>query len=238
MDYSDRMAQVRHNMAGSNALVQEARVVACMGSRMALSLLISAIQPGRQLVAATTTEAEALQKLERLDADVLICTDQLERGSGASLVMAAKRAATSAPVRTLMIVGEPRRTASLRLAMQAGCDGLCLEANIGMGTVLQALSTVGNGGIYIARGLSEHYLGALPGGDGPGLTPLTERELEVLQLVTAGFSNGAIGARLYIGAETVKSHLRRILDKLQARDRTHAAIQAIRIGLVDWPEAG
>lgn len=236
MDYTPLMAQVRHNMTSSNALMEEARVVACMGSRMALSLLISAIRPGHQLVGAATTEAEGMQLLERLRGDVLLCTDQLEQGNGADLVGAARRAPR--PVRTLMLVTQPHRINGIRRAMQAGCDGLCLEANIGMGTVLQALGTVANGGIYIDRGLSEHYLQTLPGPQGGLLNPLTTRELEVLTLLTAGFNNASIGSRLYIGQETVKSHVHRILQKLQARDRTHAAIQGIRLGLVDWPEPG
>jgi DNA-binding NarL/FixJ family response regulator len=65
------------------------------------------------------------------------------------------------------------------------------------------------------------------------LTPLTEREEEVLQLLAEGLSNKDIAARLYLTEGTVKNHISNILGKLQANDRTHAVIRALRHGLVE-----
>lgn len=62
--------------------------------------------------------------------------------------------------------------------------------------------------------------------------PLTDRELEVLELIVAGCSNAEIAERLYITLGTVKSHVRSILNKLCAADRTQAAVRALRSGLV------
>ncbi len=62
--------------------------------------------------------------------------------------------------------------------------------------------------------------------------PLTERELEVLQLIVEGYSNAAIAEHLYITVGTVKTHVRNILNKLCADDRTQAAVRALRSGLV------
>jgi len=62
--------------------------------------------------------------------------------------------------------------------------------------------------------------------------PLTERELEVLQLIVNGCSNAAIAEKLYITVGTVKTHVRNILNKLCADDRTQAAVRALRSGLV------
>ncbi|WP_421657913.1 response regulator [Leptothermofonsia sp. ETS-13] len=62
--------------------------------------------------------------------------------------------------------------------------------------------------------------------------PLTERELEVLQLIVDGHSNAAIAEKLYITVGTVKTHVRNILNKLCADDRTQAAVRALRAGLV------
>ena len=62
--------------------------------------------------------------------------------------------------------------------------------------------------------------------------PLTERELEVLELIVQGYSNAAIAEKLYITVGTVKTHVRNILNKLCADDRTQAAVLALRSGLV------
>jgi DNA-binding NarL/FixJ family response regulator len=65
-----------------------------------------------------------------------------------------------------------------------------------------------------------------------GSTPLTTRELEILELIVAGCSNADISQRLYITIGTVKTHVRNILNKLSADDRTQAAVRALRSGLV------
>ena len=62
--------------------------------------------------------------------------------------------------------------------------------------------------------------------------PLTDRELEVLELIVAGCSNADISNRLYITVGTVKTHVCHILNKLCADDRTQAAVRALRAGLV------
>ncbi len=61
---------------------------------------------------------------------------------------------------------------------------------------------------------------------------LSARELEVLELIAAGHSNKGIGSRLFINEETVKGHVKNILAKLGARDRTHAATLAFRRGII------
>ncbi|MBD1215787.1 MAG: response regulator transcription factor, partial [Aphanizomenon flos-aquae Clear-A1] len=61
---------------------------------------------------------------------------------------------------------------------------------------------------------------------------LTQRELEILELIVGGCSNGQIAEKLYITVGTVKTHVRNILNKLCADDRTQAAVRALRSGLV------
>ena len=60
----------------------------------------------------------------------------------------------------------------------------------------------------------------------------TMREIEVLQLISVGVVNREIGARLYLSEETVKSHVRHLLAKLQARSRAHAVAVGFRRGLI------
>jgi DNA-binding NarL/FixJ family response regulator len=62
---------------------------------------------------------------------------------------------------------------------------------------------------------------------------LTRRETDVLDLIARGLSNGEIGKHLFISDETVKSHVKTLLEKLQARTRAHAVALAFRSGLID-----
>jgi DNA-binding NarL/FixJ family response regulator len=111
-----------------------------------------------------------------------------------------------------------------------------LESQIGLGTVAMALQTVSAGASYMEKGLHQQYFQGFCGlGDAP-LAQLTERELEVLQRMTANATNQEIAADLFISLETVKSHVAQVLHKLACRSRLQAAVKGIRLGLVEWPE--
>lgn len=68
--------------------------------------------------------------------------------------------------------------------------------------------------------------------DSPVSDPLSTRELEILDLIVKGFSNKEIADRIFVSGDTVKTHVSHILKKLSASDRTHAAVKALRGGLV------
>jgi DNA-binding CsgD family transcriptional regulator len=68
---------------------------------------------------------------------------------------------------------------------------------------------------------------------GTGGSALSARELEVLTLISSGFTNTEIGRRLFVSEETVKTHSKKILLKLEARNRAHAGALAVQRGLVE-----
>jgi DNA-binding NarL/FixJ family response regulator len=72
--------------------------------------------------------------------------------------------------------------------------------------------------------------------DEPVIEPLTSREEEVLRLLVEGLSNKEIGARLHLTEGTIKNYVSNVIAKLQANDRTHAVVTALRRGLVDLRE--
>ena len=148
--------------------------------------------------------------------------------------------------RRLMHEPEPPRVLILTMfdddelvyeALRAGASGFLLK-DIRQHELTRAIRTVAGGEAllapHITRKLIESYVSSPPPGAAvpPGLADLTPRELEVLRLVARGLSNAEIGAELFLGETTVKSHVGHILAKLSIRDRVQAVVTAYECGLV------
>jgi DNA-binding NarL/FixJ family response regulator len=234
MDFTPRLAALRQDMAAVQDLLRGGSVVACLGSRLLLTLLACQVDDPGLLVGTVTTAAEGLASVREHRPRFLIVGDELEQGSGVDLVVQTK--ALWPGTHTLLLVSQEQRLHRLRAAVEAGCDGICRESRIGGGTVLAALRTVAAGALYLDSSLADQLRRCAEGTATPR-DALSTREVEVLQELLNGYTNQQIGARLFISADTVKTHLANIIDKLQARDRTHAAVIGLWLGLVDWPEA-
>ena len=94
-------------------------------------------------------------------------------------------------------------------------------------TLIRAIEKVSSGEVYVDPALMPAFL------PGKGDDMLTGREREILQLLADGMSNADVAARLFISQETVKSHVRHILAKLEADTRTHAVAIALRESIID-----
>lgn len=116
-------------------------------------------------------------------------------------------------------------------ALSAGADAYCVKSS-DASTVIDAVRIVAGGGAYFDPRIAHVVLRRL-GAPAPHTgtdSPLTPRELDVLRLIADGIGNVEIGERLHIGLGTVKGHIRDILEKLSAADRTQAAVNALRRG--------
>ena len=122
-------------------------------------------------------------------------------------------------------------------AMAAGASGFLLKTAPPM-QLVDAVRTVTAGEALLAptvtRRLIEEFVRRPPPGDAAPerLAGLTEREREVMALIARGLSNGEIAERLYLSGATVKTHVNRILGKLDLRDRVQAVVLAYETGLV------
>lgn len=138
-------------------------------------------------------------------------------------------------------------------AFAAGADSYCMK-DVSLDSLVEALRVTNDGNAWIDPAIARVVLyqarQSVPDNSAPisktvtinaaepeynqiiEAYPLTERELEVLQLIVDGCSNAAIAEKLYITVGTVKTHVRNILNKLCADDRTQAAVRALRSGLV------
>jgi DNA-binding NarL/FixJ family response regulator len=127
-------------------------------------------------------------------------------------------------------------------ALSAGASGFLLKRTRPE-ELIAAIHTIAAGDSLLSPSVTSRVIERMAGQPPPGtardprLDELTPRETEVLELVARGLSNGEIAARLVIGESTVKTHVKRLLAKLGARDRVQAVIFAYETGLTR-PGAG
>lgn len=123
-------------------------------------------------------------------------------------------------------------------ALSAGASGFLLK-DVTAETLFEAVRVVARGDALltpnVTRRLIDEFVRIRPRINPDRVSGLTAREVDVLRLIAAGRSNAEIGAELYVSSETVKTHVSRILAKLDARDRTQAVIAAYESGIVGPP---
>jgi len=123
-------------------------------------------------------------------------------------------------------------------ALRAGASGFVLK-DVAPADLVAAIRVVAAGDALLAPGVTrrllDRFADRLPPVDdarNAGLAELTEREAEVLKLVSRGLSNREIAERLFLAEPTVKTHVSHVLDKLDLRDRAQAVVLAYELGLV------
>lgn len=234
VDITPRINSLQRVSKQSHSLLRRSRTVVASADRVLITSWVGWFDCLGPLVGAATGENETLSCLESSNADLLICTDLLESGNGPSLVRKAKQAQPD--LKALMLIQRPVLRTLLD-AIDAHCDGLCAHELVGSGTLLAALSAIESDGTYLDRvvaGVLRH--GRLGNGQPSSqIDSLSLREGDVLRGICKGMSNQEIADDLYLSIDTVKSHVRNLLQKLPARDRTHAVVVAFRDGLVDLP---
>ena len=174
--------------------------------------------------------------------------------SGIELTREIKSAANIGETKTKVLILTLRDSKeSVLAAFAAGADSYCMKDKYD--NLLEAVRHTYNGNAWIDPAIARIVLqqaqqspkdssatlventatlrsNSIDNNDSIDPYTLTERELEVLQLIVEGCSNAVIAERLYITVGTVKTHVRNILNKLCADDRTQAAVRALRSGLV------
>jgi two-component system, NarL family, response regulator LiaR len=128
-------------------------------------------------------------------------------------------------------------------AFASGAEAYCIKGG-SIEVLLTAIATVAQGGIYLDAKIAQLAMQSLSTGAAipaevaaPAPTialehALSERELEVLALLVEGLSNPEIAEQLFISPNTVKAHMRSLMNKLAANDRVQVAVKALRAGLI------
>lgn len=206
---------------------------------------------GIAVVGDAGTATAGLAVVQAQQPDVAVVDIGLPDRDGIELTREIKQAV---PQSRVLILTMHDNESSVLAAFAAGADSYCMK-DVRMDKLVEALQATREGNAWIDPAIARIVLrqtqvttnpcqsspprrpptAPLPLGDEALLATeaLTERELEVLELIVAGCSNAEIAEKLYITVGTVKTHVRSILNKLCASDRTQAAVRALRSGLVD-----
>jgi DNA-binding NarL/FixJ family response regulator len=176
---------------------------------------------------------EALAEARRLDPDVLVMDVRMPNVDG--IEATARLPHTGSHTRVLILTTFDLDEYVYR-ALKAGASGFLLK-DANREQLAAAVRTIADGGSLLAPAITRRLIEDYCRRPEPGALPeeaaaLSERELEVLRLIARGRSNAEIAATLVLSEATVKSHVARILDKLDLRDRTQVIVYAYETGLV------
>ena len=195
-------------------------------------------EPDLEVVGEAGTGREALALCDRLAPDLILMDVRMPELDGLAATAAVK---AQCPTTSVVVVTMYEDPDYLFRAVQAGAAGYLLK-DATRREVLAVVRRVLQGDAVLDPALASRLLRRLAAEPGPAVAeapggPLTARERDVLRLLVEGRTNQEIAAALGLSRGTVKVHVGRIIAKLDASDRTQAAVRAVRLGLVDAPPA-
>lgn len=183
-------------------------------------------QPDMALIAKASDRADALRLFRERQPDVTLMDLRLQDGGADGSGIDAMRAILDEfPKARIIILTMSKGNAEIQRALKSGARGYMLKTTPPK-ELVEAIRKVHSGQKYIpqeiAANLAEHF----------SSDNLTAREIEVLEHLAGGNRNRDIAEKLYISEETVKIHVKHIMDKLDASDRTQAVAIAIQRGII------
>ena len=189
------------------------------GLRLALSRA-----PHIRVIGEASDGESAVTLVERRRPDVVIMDVRMPGMDG---LAATKVLTERMPDVSVLIFTAYSERSLLSRGLESGAKGYILKEAPHQ-TLLRAIEKVANGEGYVDPALMPAFLSGKERDD-----MLTGREREILQLLADGMSNADVASKLFISQETVKSHVRHILAKLEADTRTHAVAIALRESIID-----
>lgn len=170
-----------------------------------------------------------VQAALQLKPDLIVMDIGLPRLDGIAATQQIKAALPNTHV--VMLTSHTTET-EIIAALSSGADAYCIKG-ASVDRLMSAIAAATEGATYLDPQIARRVIENLKPPTTPGNTAnLSERELEVLKLMVEGMSNPEIAEKLYLSPNTVKTHVRGIMNKLAVDDRVQAAVVALRTGIV------
>ena len=183
---------------------------------------------GHEVVADVADGNSAIAAALKNQPDIILMDISMAEGDGITACRSIMEA--DARQRVLMLTMHAEIDL-IRKALKAGAVGY-LTKDATFEEVLHALNLACNGDVIISPQFAQALLEEVDAQQAVQNSLLSEREMEVLQLLAEGCSTPEIATNLFISQKTVKNHLASIYEKIDARDRTHAVIRAVKMGII------
>jgi DNA-binding NarL/FixJ family response regulator len=187
--------------------------------------------PEIEVVGEAAAAEEALARAAALAPDVVMLDIQLADADGLAVL---RRLKAALPQTGVLMVTMHANAEFVREAVRSGAAGYVLKG-ITRRELIAAVHAVREGESVLDPAVLKDVLGGAVPGSRPAAAetePLTRIETDVLRLLTEGLTNREIGERMRWSLGTAKKYVQRVLEKLQVSDRTQAAVEAVRRGLV------
>jgi DNA-binding NarL/FixJ family response regulator len=195
--------------------------------------MILRADPELDVVGEAADGVEAVQLARELSPDVVLMDVRMPRVDG---IEATRRLVALSDAPRVLVLTTFDLDEYVFAALRAGASGFLLK-DAPEHRLLSAIRVIADGGSLFAPSVTKRLIERFATLGEPSAPPaeiatLTGRELEILRLLARGLSNAEIAGRLVVSEHTVKTHVARVLSKLDLRDRTQAVIAAYESGLV------
>ncbi|ENQ3107987.1 response regulator transcription factor [Bacillus cereus] len=205
--------------------------------RDGLAMLLN-LRPELEVVGTASDGEEAVQNAKRLQPEIILMDIRMPRTNG---VEGTRLIRERFPHIKVLMLTTFNDSELIFEALEQGASGYLLK-DMATDTIVQAILTVHAGGVVLPQDITAQIVKELKKTKDhvaeqcvpEQIGQLTEREIEVLRELGYGLNNKEIAERLFITEGTVKNHVSNIISKLELRDRTQAAIFAVRYGVTAY----